>query len=466
MNGSLKRHNDPLGNPSWRDYQSRLRREATLKGSVRRFSKLGLILVLALVMGYGIIGTIDGVTASLPDRDKNPPAPGPSDSPPAQKACFSKLQVQELLEGQVLVNLQTRGLDVFTAGHSLTVTTSLDPDLQNYLLQHLDRSWARYIGIVAMDPATGNILSMVGFDKTDPTGNPCVDNRFPAASIFKIVTAAAAVKKLGFDSTSPLTYNGRKHTLYKNQLKEKVNRYTRKITFRDSFAQSVNPVFGKLGALYLGKTALEESAEAFGFNQAIGFEIPLPPSEITITDEPYAWAEIASGFNRRTRISPLHGALMAAAILNKGQLVEPSIITQIKDENQAVIYRSRPAPLHQAVTPEVSEVLTRLMQATVKSGTGRKAFGGYRRDKILARLDIGGKTGSIDNQDHDARYDWFVGFAEEKQGGEKMVISVVVAHEKFIGTRASEYARLAIRHYFRNYFTQNGGRPEKPAHAS
>ncbi len=108
-----------------------------------------------------------------------------------------------------------------------------------------------------MDPKTGKVLSMVGFDKTDPSNNPCVDSRFPAASIFKIVTASAVVEKCGFQPGSKLSYNGRKHTLYKSQLKDRRNRYTNRITFRDSFAQSVNPVFGKIGAHYLGKIRLK-----------------------------------------------------------------------------------------------------------------------------------------------------------------------------------------------------------------
>ena len=83
---------------------------------------------------------------------------------------------------------------------------------------------------------------------------------------------------------------------------------------KNAFAKSVNPVFGKLGALYLGKDGLESYARAFGFNHPINFEISLSPSETVITDEPYQWAEIASGFNRQTKMSPVHGALIAATI--------------------------------------------------------------------------------------------------------------------------------------------------------
>jgi hypothetical protein len=35
-----------------------------------------------------------------------------------------------------------------------------------------------------------------------------------------------------------------------------------------------------------------------------------------------------------------------------------------------------------------------------------------------------------------------------------MVVSVMVAHEEYIGIRAGQYARMAIEHYFKNYFAQ------------
>jgi cell division protein FtsI/penicillin-binding protein 2 len=303
-----------------------------------------------------------------------------------------------------------------------------------------------------MDPTSGRILSMVGFDKTDPSNDPCVDNRFPAASVFKIVTAAAAIEECGFNLNSKLTFNGRKHTLYKSQIKDRANRYTNEITFKKSFALSVNPVFGKIGAHYLGKTILKDYALAFGFNRDIDFEIRLAPSRISFSDDPYQWAEIACGFNRETTMSPLHGAVITAAILNQGQLIEPTIVDQIGDENGGILYRSHPITINRAITPQASKIVNNLMKTTIRSGTCKSVFKGFKKDPILSKLNIGGKSGSISNKSHDARYDWFVGFAEEKEGTAKIVISAVVAHEKYIGTRASQYARMAMKQYFRNYF--------------
>jgi cell division protein FtsI/penicillin-binding protein 2 len=452
---SIKTDTETLNRPSWRDYQSGLKWSAAKKKLVTDIFKVSALFFLVLAVGYWIITGLEGTSFSHLMTDCFSPFNGnKKDSPLDHVRLNDKRLVQNLFDGSSLVNLKNKRMDVFSNGRRFSVDTSLDIPLQDFIQKKLDTSTARYIGIVAMDPTTGKVLSMVSFDKTDPSSNLCVDSRFPAASIFKIVTASAAIEKNGFSPSHEFKYNGMKHTLYKSQLKKQTNSYTNRISFQDSFAQSVNPVFGKIGVHYLGKTTLEKYAEAFGFNRNINFEIQVDPSAVHLSDTPYQWAEIACGFNQDTTLSPLHGAMMASAIINQGRLMEPAIVVRIVDDNDNVIYRNTSVSMNQAITPEASETLNSLMAETIRSGTAKKAFRGYRKDKILSKLNIGGKTGSMDNDTHDARYDWFVGFAEEKGGTAKIALSVLVAHEKYIGLRASYYARAAMKAYFGNYFAK------------
>jgi len=439
--------------PNWRDYQASLKHSSSksrFNNKKLKYSVAGLISLLFLGIITCWLGSKANYSA-LTEAFSRLTASIIAGHHTSDQ-FIGKRDAQALLDGKSFVNLKNRSFNFNANGTKLQVNTSLDIALQNFLLKNLNLSTSRYIGIVGMDPISGRILSMVGFDKTNPSNDPCVDNRFPAASVFKIVTASAAIEECGFNLNSKLTFNGSKHTLYKSQLKDRTNKYTNKITFRESFAQSVNPVFGKIGAHYLGKTILEDYALAFGFNRNIDFEIQLAPSQVSFSDDPYQWAEIACGFNRETKMSPLHGALITAAILNQGQMVEPTIIDQISDENGRILYRSHPMPINQAITPQASKIVNNLMKTTIRSGTCKSVFNGSKKDPTLSKLNIGGKSGSINNKSHDARYDWFVGFAEEKGGGAKIVISAVVAHEKYIGTRASQYARMAMKQYFRNYF--------------
>lgn len=437
---------------SWRNYQRKLQRTAVLRHIIKASLKYTALLLFLLFIGHRMIGGLGKADSRTPESLVAANQSNAGASALHRKPLWDKKDIRTMLDSKFFTNLEDKSFTYSYKGQQLKVDTSLDLSLQRFVQKKMNRSTSRYIGIVAINPATGKILSMASYDKTDSSNNLNIDSKFPAASLFKIITAAAAAEKCGFAPQTKLSYNGRKHTLYKSQLKDRNNKYTNRITFQDAFAQSVNPVFGKIGVRYLDGKTLEKYAAAFGFNREIGFEIPLTTSVVSLTDEPYHWAEIASGFNRETRISPLHAALITATILNRGQLIEPSIIDKITNETGETLYQSQIKLINRVITPEASQVVNVLMEATIRSGTAKKIFRGYRKDKILSRLNIGGKTGSIDNKAHDVRFDWFSGFAEEKGGSQKIVLSILVGHEKYIGTRASHYARMIFKHYFQDYF--------------
>jgi len=451
MSYSINNRNQEPTGYSWRAYQAGMQLSRQRRQRARAVRRLLLILVAVGLLACGIFLSINGFALYRSNSSDALKAAAESKQK-ALKKMQDKHRARSMLDSNKLVNLQEQGFSLEIDGQQLTVDTSLDPDLQRYILKKMDRVNSRFIGIVAADPTSGKIILLTGFNKVNPNSDPCLDNQFPAASIFKIVSAAAAVEMCGLASDSKMRFNGYAHTLYKRQLKDVDNRYTNHITFRDAFAKSINPVFGKIGTLYLDKSQLEQYALKFGFNQKIDFEIDFPASHLSIEDATYNWAEIASGFNNTTTISPLHGVLMAAAVVNDGELVEPTIIDKISDASGETLYTGVSRSIKQAIEPATSAVLNDMMQATVRSGTARKIFRGFRKDRILSQLNIGGKTGSIFNRKHDLRFDWFVGFAEEIQGKKKLAVSIVVAHEEYIGIRAGQYARMVIRKHFLDYF--------------
>jgi len=175
-------------------------------------------------------------------------------------------------------------------------------------------------------------------------------------------------------------------------------------------------------------------------------------SGLFVSEEPYHLAEVASGFNRKTTLSPLHGALIASAVLNGGKLMSPSLIDRVTNGKGETVYRGQTSQISQAISPNTASVLSDLMQATIRSGTSRRAFSGYRYDRVLSKLIIGGKTGSISNVTQTSKYDWFVGFAKEKGRAESIAISVLVVHGETLSRKAGSYARMAIKAYYEEYF--------------
>jgi len=445
--------------PSWRDYQSHLKRPK--KGFAARR------LVLACVVILGVFYALFASTAATRSERtvlvaSLPPRSAASVEAFAADALIGKNDVQLLLSQMTPNELMCAQIALPFNDQQFKVKTSLDEDLQSLLMRAMDRRNSRFIGIVVIEADTGRVLSMAGFDKLDPEANPCLVSTFPAASLFKIVTAAAAVEQYNYNSKTQLRFNGYKHTMYKNQLQETNNRYTHTISFADAFAESVNPVFGKLGKLNLGPDLLEQYAQGFGFNQAIDFELPVEPSHFAVKETPYHWAEIASGFNRETTISPVHAAMIISAILNQGRMVTPTLVESIEDQNGHLLYQSSASWSNQVMNPKATAVLKEIMEATVQSGTARSYFSGWQRDPVLSGLHIGGKTGSISTRSRDARIDWFAGFASKKDGSGQVVVAAVVAHEEYIGVRAGAYARMAITHFFKNRLARQAN-PSKPA---
>ncbi len=443
-------------NTGWRAYQKTLRPISKTRRHRRRFPVwqiLALIIVVTLCLGYG--ASVTGIwpndtSAGATSRNKNKPAP------PVQSIDRQALRRMLAHVGPAQMVASTFSIESNNTRYQ--IKTTIDTRLQDAIAAKLRVAHARYLGIVVLNPATGRILAMVSYDRADPSHNICTDNRFPAASIIKIVTTSAAIETCHLGPDSTMTYNGRKYTLYKNQLKDRQNKYTRRVALKDAFAQSINPVFGKLGAHRLGREKLVAYAEAFGFNHQFNLDFTVAPSHFSASDAPYQWAELACGFNKETTLSPLHGAMIAAAVINGGKLVEPVFVDSVTDAAGMTVYRGKVHTVQQAIDARTARTLADFMRNTISKGTARKMFRGYRRDRILSRLDLGGKTGSMNNN---PRYDWFVGFATDRPSGQSVVVSAMVAHENFIGTKSGQYARIAIKSFFRDLFARRSA-PVKP----
>ncbi|MCA1792969.1 MAG: penicillin-binding transpeptidase domain-containing protein [Desulfotignum sp.] len=440
---------------SWREHQAkfilRKRKKRLFQSTGKKISVFCLGLVAA--MGAWQYFNVDRHIRSL---YQNPPATASHQiSPPVMEPVqLSRTQLREMIQTKDLLNAPKNTFFVDTPRESFHITTTLDPNLTAHLTSILDhlktltRGKPRQIAMVVMDANLGHILAMAGFDLENPDTNPCTAAIYPAASIFKIVTAAAAVDALGYTPQTPLYFNGNKYTLYKRQLKDVKNKYTIQVSLASAFADSINPVFGKLGQTYLGKETLSTYARAFGFNQAFDADLLFEPGQFSINEDLFHLAELGCGFNRDTLISPMFGAMMLTPLLNQGKILLPAVVSHVANAKGETVYTYTKQTLASAIGPASASAIVRLMEKTVSRGTAKKSFGSISRDKILANLVIGGKTGSLSNREHTIKYDWFTGFGKEKTGDRAILVSIVVGHGKYIGTRAASHARSILQHYF------------------
>lgn len=426
----------------WRKYQFRLKQKSAAQQALRRL----WIYVLALGMGLLVI---KGGFFVL-DRLQSRPG-GQSAATMPEIEHISRSQLQHLIDPDDLINPQTPVIHKQLGTGGYTLYTTLDEHLQKAVVAMMDQRYAKQIGIVVMDAQTGKILAMATHDRNDPEVNNCLNTCFPAASLFKIVSAAAALEICDFAPETQLTFNGSKHTLYRSQLKDTINRYTNYVTLEKAFAESINPVFGKIGRLYLDKPGLEQYANAFGFNREMDFDLPMDMSIATISERPYNWAEIACGFNKTTRISAVHAAMLAAAVIHNGAMMRPYLIDRAAFKDRLIFWQA-PKILVRTIHPETARQMQSLMNASVTQGTARSSFRCAQGAAILKHFDVGGKTGSINDNPEQVKYDWFAGYARHRQSGKAIAAAVIVAHKDYIGVRAPEYFRKIVYEYMHHPF--------------
>jgi peptidoglycan glycosyltransferase len=427
----------------WRVYQEGLRRSSRRRRLLRRVPVLVLLstcvilFVLVLIHGGNRIQTHLSEASYAPSVSEEKPIapekkPGLQDIWPQISHHFD--HVEDLKNHFSLENDNTL----------LTVKTTLDPSLQNYIYRILKSSNTEKAAVVVMDPEDGRILAMVSHRKNeDGGGNLCLDADFPAASLFKIVSAAAAFEKTDYTPNKSVGFQGGAHTLYKQQLKKKTNRFTTKVKFRQAFAESINPVFGKLGIYALGRGVVLDYAKKFFFNCQIPLNFPLPPSTVDMPEDRYGLAELTCGFNRDTRISPLHAAMLASAVANKGVVMKPWIVSEIS-RGTGPLYHAHASVLGTPIKPDTARNLQILMEDTVRYGTCSKSFLRMRRKKRFRSIDIGAKTGTINDRSERYKYDWIAAYALPKDGSAGISLAVLEVHGKILGTRAREIARAII----------------------
>ncbi len=433
----------------WRTYQSELQKSARFR---QYFKNLPVLIIVALIV---VVALVAAVWSSLwiPENwsrpAQNPPALPEKeiDTPPPRfyqedlPALLNEISRDSTMLSDVLVCQKD--------GQQYTIRTTIDTKLQKYIQGLQKRSRTLQSAVVVLNAMDGRVIAMADRDSNGNRTNLNLKADYPAASLFKIVAAAAALENSGYTPNTALYFRGRRHTLYKSQLKQTKDRWTTATTLRKAFALSNNSVFGKLGIYVLGQQVLTEYAEKFAFNRPIPFDLPLAVSSIAVPADNFGLAEIASGFNKRTLISPLHATLLATAAANKGTMPTPWLVDTIQNKDDQVLYHADPAELNRPVAGRAAEDLTYLMKYAARSGTSRSVFRKLRRKKLFKTFAIGAKTGTINDKLDRFKYDWITAFALAPGGEIGIAVGVLGVHGKLLGTRSTEMARAIIDYYFR-----------------
>ena len=323
---------------------------------------------------------------------------------------------------------------------------TVDPVLQTSVNEILRKRRPVLGTFVALEPKTGKILALIDYARGNPESSGVWQRAtYPAASVFKLVTAAGALEKglLNFDS--PVSFRGNLYRLAPQKI-AKTSKWERQTNFDEALGKSNNVVFGRVASKLVGSQTLREYSEAFGFNHPLQFDFPLDMSRASIPEGSYELARCGAGFGEVT-LNPLHAAMIAAVIANSGVMMRPYLIEQIIEKDGEQVYQAKVKVLTQPIKATTAQDLSRMMLRTVEDGTAAKTFHRYGKN-LLQRMSICGKTGSLSGDNPPGLYDWFVGFAPAD--GPQIAFAAMVVNRDRSKLKGAFVAQEALKTFFRD----------------
>jgi penicillin-binding protein A len=331
--------------------------------------------------------------------------------------------------------------DLFTGTRTPggNVVTTLSRPAQQTAFEEVRGSTNRG-AVVALDPRTGAVQVLVSLPSFDPNplashssgealrtyeeleadpGQPlrnrAIAETYHPGSVMKIIGSAAALQH-GYTPDTPVPAG----PAYQPPQTSHVIRNAApsicpqdQVTLAVALRDSCNTGYAHLG-VDLGAEVLRDTALAFGFGdddlavgRLDGGGMSVASSQVGELrrgdgqDDPPTVALSSIG-QASVRITPLQGAMLAAAVANNGVQMRPYLIQELVDSDLSPVYRAEPEQLRRSVSPEVAGQLQDMMVGVVAAGTGGNA-------RIPDRV-VGGKTGTAETGGGAASHGWFVGF--------------------------------------------------------
>ena len=287
---------------------------------------------------------------------------------------------------------------------------------------------------VAMEPATGEILALVEYSKArTQRGEIAQSAMFPAASIFKIVSTAALLSTGKARTGTIVCYHGGSSWIYSDNIIDTPKRDKACSSLAQAFARSTNGVYAKLAAKHLNADEMMDFAHLFGFNRTVKVEWLVTRSFALKPSDKLGLARMAAGFTN-TRMSPLHGAVIAAVIANKGRLPDKVEFEGEEKEGE-----------RRVLDEHVAEEIASLMKLAATAGTGRRYFAGFRSGGGVAV-----KSGTLTSRDGSKLFNtWMVGFFPADKPEIAFSALLSTGRGDLGGIKAGHLAKFALESYQR-----------------
>lgn len=290
---------------------------------------------------------------------------------------------------------ERQGRDVFT-----TLDHTIQAQAEAVLRKTVAHWGAKSATAVVLEPRTGAVLALAqapGYDanRADRTPlavqrNRAVTDTYEPGSTFKLVTVTAAL------SNGLVTSQTRFTLPYSIQVADRVvhdaeRRGTENMSVAEILSHSSN-VGAITLAQRLGKTALAQWIDRFGFGKATGIDFPGESSGLVLPVDKWSGSTIGNvPIGQGIAVTPIQMASVYGAVANGGTWVQPHLVARVGGRPQA--------------KPKRRSIMRRQIAAEVKSMlAGVVAEGGTGTLAAIPGYTVAGKTGTAQKPDGHGGY--------------------------------------------------------------
>jgi len=389
-----------------------------------------------------------------------------------------EVRYDELLQGEpgkILTLADAKGIEIEGVGETRKepvngndLYLTLDYNIQMYAQQAakkvMEQKDADSVEIIVMNPKNGEIYAMVNvpeFDLNHPFElteayapaagvsendalntmwrNKCLNDTYEPGSIFKIVTASAALEE-GVVSLEDTFHCPGYITVEDRRIRcHKIAGHGSE-TFVQGLQNSCNPVFIAVGQR-IGVDNFYKYFRQFGLSRLTNIDLPGEAGTIMHAKENVGPVELATiSFGQSFQVTPIQVATTAGSLINGGLRVTPHLALEARDTDGSIVrnFRSDYAPGEddRIISEDTSKLMAKLLESVVTEGGGKRAY--------IEGYSIGGKTATSQTLPRSAHkyISSFLGFAP---ADDPQVLALVIIHNPqgvyYGGTIAAPVAR-------------------------
>jgi cell division protein FtsI (penicillin-binding protein 3) len=325
----------------------------------------------------------------------------------------------------------------------LDLVLTIDEVIQYIAERELDKAFksfnAKGASIIVMDPHTGRILAMASrpsYDLNDHSSvnkdsmrNRSICDLFEPGSVFKIVTASAALEEKKVTEEDKFFCENGAYRVGGRILHDHTSHGV--LTFRQVIEESSNIGTVKVAQL-LGADTVYRYLKAFGFGSKLGIDLS---GEISgMIKPPRAWSKTsisAIPIGQEVGVTALQLVSAISVIANGGQLMKPYIIDSVRDKGGRVIKQNKPVLIRKVISVDTAMRIKKILTGAVEEGTGKLAK--------VSGFSAAGKTGTAQKLDPNGAYSHtkfvasFIGFSPAEDPLLAIVVTVDEPHPYYFG---------------------------------